>query len=130
MKLFSNLKVIKENYFSYLLSLLPISFIAGNILSLTFSKWSIKSNATFLGIISSPIPSVVYGYISFLSKTPVSWYFLNTEPYVSIPQIFIFGFFSLRNFATPDIVPPVPTPTTKWVIFPSVWFHISGPVSS
>ena len=31
MKLFSNLKVIKENYFSYLLSLLPISFIAGNM---------------------------------------------------------------------------------------------------
>ena len=31
MKLFSNLKVIKENYFSFLLSLLPISFIAGNM---------------------------------------------------------------------------------------------------
>ena len=31
MKLFSNLKVIKEHYFSYLLSLLPISFIAGNM---------------------------------------------------------------------------------------------------
>lgn len=31
MKLFSNLKVIKENYFSLLLSLIPISLIAGNM---------------------------------------------------------------------------------------------------
>ena len=88
------------------------------------------SKLTLAGIISSPIPSVTYGYISLLSKTPVSWYFLNTDPYVSIPHIFILGFFSFKNFATPEIVPPVPTPTTKWVIFPSVWFQISGPVVS
>ena len=26
------------------------------------------------------------------------------------------------------MVPPVPTPTTKWVILPAVCSHISGPV--
>lgn len=30
----------------------------------------------------------------------------------------------------PEIVPPVPTPATKWVIFPSVCRHSSGPVVS
>jgi hypothetical protein len=30
----------------------------------------------------------------------------------------------------PEIVPPVPTPATKWVIRPSVCFQISGPVVS
>ena len=28
--------------------------------------------------------------------------------------------FSFRNLAVPETVPPVPTPTTRWVIFPSV----------
>ena len=60
----------------------------------------------------------------------VSWNFFNTEPYASTPQTLIFGFCSLRYFPTPEIVPPVPTPTTKCVIFPSVWSHISGPVDS
>ena len=71
-------------------------------------------------MISSPIPSVKYGYISLLSKTPVSWYFLKTDPNVSIPHILISLFFSFKYLATPEIVPPVPTPTTKWVIFPLV----------
>ena len=31
MKLFSKFDQLKENYFSFLLSLLPISFIAGNM---------------------------------------------------------------------------------------------------
>ena len=29
---------------------------------------------------------------------------------------------------TPEIVPPVPQPATKWVIRPAVWRQISGPV--
>ena len=37
-----------------------------------------------------------------------------------MPQTLIFGFLSLRYFPTPLIVPPVPTPTTRWVILPSV----------
>src|SRR5437667_72361 len=37
----------------------------------------------------------------------------------------IFGFFSLRNLPTPDIVPPVPIPQTKCVTVPS-WFIISS----
>jgi hypothetical protein len=37
---------------------------------------------------------------------------------------------SLRYFPTPEIVPPVPTPATKWVIFPAVCSQISGPVVS
>ena len=36
--------------------------------------------------------------------------------------------FSFRNFAVPEIVPPVPLQTTKWVIFPDVCSHISLPV--
>ena len=35
-----------------------------------------------------------------------------------------------RNRPTPEIVPPVPTPATKWVIRPSVCCQISGPVDS
>ena len=79
---------------------------------------------------SSPIPSVIYGYISLSSKSPVSWYFLKTEPYVSIPHILISGFFSFKYFAVPEIVPPVPTSTTKWVYLPLVCIHISDPVVS
>ena len=30
----------------------------------------------------------------------------------------------------PEMVPPVPTPQTKWVTFPSVCLQISGPVVS
>ena len=37
-------------------------------------------------------------------------------------------FFSLRNLATPEIVPPVPLDAIKCVILPFVCFHISGPV--
>ena len=35
-----------------------------------------------------------------------------------------------KYFPTPEIVPPVPTPTIKWVILPSVCSQISGPVCS
>ena len=47
-----------------------------------------------------------------------------------MPHTLIFGFFSLRYFPTPLIVPPVPTPHTRWVIVPLVWSQISGPVCS
>jgi hypothetical protein len=40
----------------------------------------------------------------------------------------MFGFFSFKNFAAPDIVPPVPLQAIKWVIFPLVCSQISGPV--
>ena len=61
---------------------------------------------------------------------PVSLYFLKTDPYVSMPQTLIAGFRSLRYRPTPLIVPPVPTPTTRWVTRPSVCSQISGPVCS
>jgi hypothetical protein len=35
---------------------------------------------------------------------------------------------SLRKRPVPEMVPPVPTPATKWVIRPSVCDQISGPV--
>ena len=38
------------------------------------------------------------------------------------------GFRALRTRAAPEIVPPVPTLATKWVIRPSVWSQSSGPV--
>ncbi len=37
---------------------------------------------------------------------------------------------SLRYLPVPLIVPPVPTPATKWVILPSVCSQSSGPVVS
>jgi len=46
----------------------------------------------------------------------------------SAATILIAGFCSLRNFATPHIVPPVPAPATKCVTVPSVSRQISGPV--
>ena len=39
-----------------------------------------------------------------------------------------FGFLPLRTFATPEIVPPVPTPATKTSTWPSVSAQISSPV--
>ncbi|CAM5352844.1 hypothetical protein STENM327S_04609 [Streptomyces tendae] len=35
---------------------------------------------------------------------------------------------SFRYRPVPEMVPPVPTPATKWVIFPSICSHSSGPV--
>ena len=35
-----------------------------------------------------------------------------------------------QSGATPEIVPPVPMPATKWVILPAVCSQISGPVVS
>jgi hypothetical protein len=40
------------------------------------------------------------------------------------------GFFSLRNFETPVMVPVVPMALTKWVMRPFVSSQISGPVVS
>ena len=37
---------------------------------------------------------------------------------------------SFRYRPAPVMVPPVPTPATKWVTVPSVSFQISGPVVS
>ena len=42
----------------------------------------------------------------------------------------ISGLRSLRYLPAPLIVPPVPTPHTQWVILPSLWRQISGPVVS
>ena len=38
------------------------------------------------------------------------------------------GFWLLRKRPTPEMVPPVPTPATKWEIRPAVCSHSSGPV--
>ena len=43
-------------------------------------------------------------------------------------MIWIAGLRCFRTWAAPEIVPPVPTLATKWVIRPSVWSHSSGPV--
>ena len=43
-------------------------------------------------------------------------------------MIWMAGFRALSTWATPEIVPPVPTLATKCVIRPSVWSHSSGPV--
>jgi hypothetical protein len=40
------------------------------------------------------------------------------------------GFFSLRKFPAPVMVPPVPIPETSASTFPPEPFHISGPVVS
>ena len=40
------------------------------------------------------------------------------------------GFFSFRNLAAPEMVPPVPTPATMTSTEPSVSAQISGPVVS
>ena len=37
-----------------------------------------------------------------------------------MPHTLTDGFFSLRNRPAPQMVPPVPTPTTKWSTLPSV----------
>ena len=47
-----------------------------------------------------------------------------------MPQARTAGFFSFRKRAMPLMVPPVPTPTTRWSTLPSVCSQISGPVCS
>ena len=47
-----------------------------------------------------------------------------------MPQAFTEGLRSFRHFATPQMVPPVPTPTTRWSTAPPVCSQISGPVCS
>lgn len=44
------------------------------------------------------------------------------------PRTLTLGFFDLRKRPVPVIVPQVPRPATKCVIFPWVCFQISGPV--
>ena len=69
---------------------------------------------------SSPTPSTRYGrplppeYTDPSGSAPMTW----TRP----PET------SLRYRPVPEMVPPVPMPATKWVIRPSVWAQISGPV--
>ena len=46
------------------------------------------------------------------------------------PTIWISGFFSLKNWLQPMMVPVVPMELTKWVIAPPVSSQISGPVLS
>ena len=70
------------------------------------------------GMKSSPTPSTLYGAIG-----PE-----YIEPSGSAPTTWTLGFFSLRYFATPLIVPPVPMPATKTSTRPSVCSQISGPV--
>ena len=72
------------------------------------------------------MPSTRYGPHSPIF--PVSLYTFPIEPIGSAPITFIFGFFSFKYFAVPVIVPAVPSPATKCVIFPSVASQISGPV--
>ena len=43
-------------------------------------------------------------------------------------MIWIDGFWAFRYRPTPEMVPPVPIPATKWVIRPAVWRQSSGPV--
>ena len=52
----------------------------------------------------------------------------STLPSGSAPMTWIVGFCALRKWAAPEIVPPVPTLATKWVIRPSVCSQSSGPV--
>ena len=52
-------------------------------------------------------------YVMQSAKGNVSPFVKNADPLGSIPMIFTSGFFSLRYFAIPDIVPPVPIPATK-----------------
>ena len=40
----------------------------------------------------------------------------------------VFRYNEENNDAMPLIVPPVPMPATQWVMRPSVWRQISGPV--
>ena len=54
-----------------------------------------------------------------------------TEPSGSAPMILTRPpETSLRYRPVPEMVPPVPTPATKWVTLPSVSAQISGPVVS
>ena len=110
---------------SYLTSCLAECALSSSV---TLIYLSMISKSVTDGIRFFPRPSIQYGYISFSSNSPVSWYFLRTDPYASTPITLMFGFFSFRYLAVPEIVPPVPLQTIKWVISPSVWFQISGPV--
>ena len=40
------------------------------------------------------------------------------------------AYYRVADRLTQVIVPPVPTPTTRWVIAPPLWRHSSGPVVS
>ncbi|SKZ57989.1 Uncharacterised protein [Mycobacteroides abscessus subsp. abscessus] len=71
---------------------------------------------------SSPTPSTRYG-----RPVPPEY----TDPSGSTPTTLTLPpDTSLRYRPVPVMVPPVPTPATKWVIVPSVSRQISGPVVS
>ena len=52
----------------------------------------------------------------------------STLPSGSAPITWIAGSCALSTRAAPEIVPPVPTLATKWLIRPSVCSSSSGPV--
>jgi hypothetical protein len=54
-------------------------------------------------------------------------FFKNTSQGINAPNFNIRVLF-FQKFATPETVPPVPTPTTRWVIFPSVCSQSQVPV--
>src|SRR6185369_4477221 len=88
-------------------------------------------------------------HIQYASSLPTSWtpsYSLGRKKSVSLsafrlrtpgmswpslgwtPSTLILLFLDFRKRPPPVMVPQVPRPATKWVIFPSVWRQISGPV--
>ncbi|MDQ0950286.1 hypothetical protein QFZ24_004209 [Streptomyces phaeochromogenes] len=84
----------------------------------TISSATVRSYA--VGQKSSPTPSTRYG-----RPEPPEY----TDPSGSAPTTWTFpSLASLRYRPVPEMVPPVPTPATKWVIRPSVCSHSSGPV--
>ena len=93
--------------------------IANASRSLTRTQRSITEASYVPGKKSSPTPSVRYGRAVSPDRT---------EPSGSAPMTWISGLRSLSTCPTPEMVPPVPTLATKWVIRPSVWSHSSGPV--
>jgi hypothetical protein len=64
-----------------------------------FLEVIMTSKSTFFGRKSSPMPPVIYCR-SRSCRRSRSLGILNTDPYVSMPQTRIFGFF-FRNFPTP-----------------------------
>ena len=86
-------------------SLISLLAMIKESLSLILMYSSTKLLSKTSGKKSYPIPSTLYGYTSFPPP--------RIEPKGSTPIILIFGNFSFNFFATPVIVPPVPTPATN-----------------
>ena len=84
--------------------------IANASRSLTRTQRSIADASYVPGKKSSPTPSVRYGRAVSPDRT---------DPSGSAPITWMAGFRALSTWAAPEIVPPVPTLATKWVIRPS-----------